>query len=71
MDILLQKSRILKRKIDDGDLIAYADDIIIRCNSQEEIKTIIHELEKMEKYDLILNKKKSQILAPKKVTKKW
>jgi hypothetical protein len=64
MDIILKKSKILKRKIDDNDLIAYADDIIIRCNDETEVRTIIHELEKMKKYNLLLNRSKSLILAP-------
>ena len=47
-----------------GDLLAFADDILVMSNSQHEIEMIINEFTSLnEKWNLRLNKKKSEILT--------
>lgn len=47
-----------------GDLLAFADDMLVMSNSQPEIEMIINELASLQvKFNLRLNKKKSEILT--------
>jgi hypothetical protein len=47
-----------------GDLLAFADDMLVMANSQAEIEQIINELTALQvKWNLKLNKKKSEILT--------
>ena len=47
-----------------GDLLAFADDMLVMSNSQPEIEMIISELAKLQdNWNLRLNKKKSEILT--------
>ena len=47
-----------------GDLLAFADDMLVMSNSQAEIEQIINELTALQvKWNLKLNKKKSEILT--------
>jgi hypothetical protein len=47
-----------------GDLLAFADDMLVMSNSQAEIEQVINELTAHQvKWNLKLNKKKSEILT--------
>ena len=47
-----------------GDLLAFADDMLVMSNSQAEIEQIINELTALQvNWNLKLNKKKSEILT--------
>ena len=47
-----------------GDLLAFADDMLVMSNSQPEIEMIINEFATLNmKWNLRLNKKKSEILT--------
>ena len=47
-----------------GDLLAFADDMLVMSNSQAEIEQIINELTALQvKWNIKLNKKKSEILT--------
>ena len=47
-----------------GDLLAFADDMLVMSNSQAEIEQIINELTALQvKWNLKLNKKKSEIVT--------
>jgi len=47
-----------------GDLLAFADDMLVMSNSRAEIEQIINELTALQvKWNLKLNKKKSEILT--------
>ncbi len=51
-----------------GDLLAFADDMLVMSNSTPELTEIIEELAKLStKWNLRLNKKKSEILTREKV----
>ena len=52
-----------------GDLLAFADDMLVMSNSQSEIEMIINELATLNvRWNLRLNKKKSEILTGEKLT---
>jgi hypothetical protein len=47
-----------------GDLLAFADDMLVMSNNIHEIEQIINELTSLQvKWNLKLNKKKSEILS--------
>ena len=47
-----------------GDLLAFADDMLVMTNNQSELTTIIDELGKLQQqWNLRLNKRKSEILT--------
>ena len=47
-----------------GDLLAFADDMLVMTNNQSELTMIIDELMKLQQqWNLRLNKKKSEILT--------
>ena len=47
-----------------GDLLAFADDMLVMSNSLREVETIINEFTALQqKWNLKLNKKKSEILT--------
>ena len=47
-----------------GDLLAFADDMLLMSNSRTEVEEIVNELASLEaSYNLRLNKKKSEILT--------
>ena len=47
-----------------GDLLAFADDMLLMSNSKQEIEEVISELALLElNFNLRLNKKKSEILT--------
>ena len=51
-----------------GDLLAFADDMLVMTDNQNELAMIIDELSKLEQqWNLRLNKKKSEILTKEKV----
>ena len=51
-----------------GDLLAFADDMLVMSNQKGEIEKAINELTSLQdKYNLRLNKKKSEILTAEKV----
>ena len=51
-----------------GDLLAFADDMLVMTDNQSELAMIIDELSKLEQqWNLRLNKKKSEILTKEKV----
>ena len=56
----------------EGLIIAYADDIAIETESEEEARQVIKELDTLvEDWGLKLNKKKSQIIADKRTVTNW
>ena len=47
-----------------GDLLAFADDMLIMTNNQNELVMVIEELTALQqRWNLLLNKKKSEILT--------
>jgi len=55
----------LKAKYDAATAVAFADDLIIKVENEEECRRVIRELEALEdEWHLTLNKKKSVILHP-------
>ena len=47
-----------------GDLLAFADDMLLMYNSKQEVEDVINELASLElNFNLHLNKKKSEILT--------
>ena len=55
-------ANVIKR----GDLLAYADDILIQSSSINELKTIISEIQKLQtEWGLIINKRKSELMLAK------
>ena len=68
LNIALQRSLILKKKIEDNSLLDYTDnDIIITFKNKNELETIIQALENLEfQYNLKINKSKSKFIMSKK-----
>ena len=48
LDIALQNSPILKKKIEVNSLLAYADDVVITFKDKNELETIIQALKRLE-----------------------
>jgi len=64
----LNSSELLKGMRRRGDLLAFADDMLIMSNQRGEIEKAINEMASLQaKYNLKLNKKKSKILTAEKV----
>ena len=64
LDEALKSSKKLKEVRDRGDLLAFADDMLILTNSKPEMGEIIRCLEQLEpQWNLRMNKAKSQILT--------
>jgi hypothetical protein len=60
----LKTSRKLEEVRTRGDLLAFADDMLVMSNNQHEIEMVISELAKLQdEWNLRLNKKKSEILT--------
>ena len=60
----LKSSKKLVELIRRGDLLAFADDMLVMSDSQHEIEQVIEELAILNvKWNLRLNKKKSEILT--------
>ena len=60
----IRSSRKLEEVRSRGDLLAFADDMLIMSNQEAEVGMIIEELAKVqEEWNLRLNKKKSEILT--------
>ena len=67
-NVYLEEALKTSTKLEDvrrrGDLLAFADDMLVMSNSQPEIEMIISELAKLQdNWNLRLNKKKSEILT--------
>ena len=64
----MNSSELLKGMRRRGDLLAFADDMLIMSNQKGEIEKAINEMASLQaKYNLRLNKKKSEILTAEKV----
>ena len=64
----LKSSNKLEEMRRRGDLLAFADDMLVMSNSQSEIEMIINELATLNvRWNLRLNKKKSEILTGEKI----
>jgi hypothetical protein len=60
----LKSSKKLEAVRKRGDLLAFADDMLVMTNNQNELEMIIHELTNLQQqWNLRLNKKKSEILT--------
>ena len=60
----LKSSRKLKELRRRGDLLAFADEMLVMSNSQPEVEQVVNELTKLSNnWNLRLNKKKSEILT--------
>ena len=60
----LKSSQKLEEVRKRGDLLAFADDMLVMTNNQSELTMIIDELEKLQQqWNLRLNKRKSEILT--------
>jgi hypothetical protein len=60
----LKSSRKLEEVRKRGDLLPFADDMLVMSNSQPEVEMIVSELAKLQdNWNLRLNKKKSEILT--------
>ena len=65
----LKSSKKLEEVRNRGDLLAFADDMLVMSNNQHEIEMIVEELAKLNlKWNLRLNKKKSEILTNESLT---
>ena len=63
LDNALRSNERLTQLINRGDLIAYADDLYIHAQDEQECKVILKELDTLkESWGLILNHKKTEIL---------
>jgi hypothetical protein len=67
-NVYLEEALKSSRKLEDmrrrGDLLAFADDMLVMSNSQPEIEQVIEELATLNtNWNLRLNKKKSEILT--------
>jgi hypothetical protein len=67
----LNSNEKIKKLLKEGKILAYADDLIIQLKTKEEAHVMIKELKKLEKWNLKMNKKKSQLLVGKKMKNKW
>ena len=64
----LKSSNKLEEMRRRGDLLAFADDMLVMSNSQSEIEMVINELATLNvRWNLRLNKKKSEILTGEKL----
>lgn len=59
----LKHSPLLQQMIERGDLVAYADDILLMANGKEELELALREFVKLEPHNLFLNLGKSQIMS--------
>jgi hypothetical protein len=65
----LKSSKKLEEVRKRGDLLAFADDMLVMSSNQHEIEMIIEELAKLSlQWNLRLNKKKSEILTNENLT---
>ena len=67
-NVYLEEALKSSRKLEDmrsrGDLLAFADDMLVMSNSQREIEMVVEELATLNtNWNLRLNKKKSEILT--------
>ena len=67
-NVYLEEALKSSRKLEDmrkrGDLLAFADDMLVMSNSQSEIEMVVEELATLNtNWNLRLNKKKSEILT--------
>ena len=67
-NVYLEEALKSSRKLEDmrrrGDLLAFADDMLVMTNSQSEIEMVVEELATLNtNWNLRLNKKKSEILT--------
>ena len=67
-NVYLEEALKSSRKLEDlrrrGDLLAFADDMLMMSNSQSEIEMVVEELATLNiNWNLRLNKKKSEILT--------
>ena len=67
-NVYLEEALKSSRKLEDmrrrGDLLAFADDMLVTSNSQSEIEMVVEELATLNtNWNLRLNKKKSEILT--------
>jgi len=67
-NVYLEEAIKSSKKLDEvrsrGDLLAFADDMLVMSNNIHEIEQIINELTSLQvKWNLKLNKKKSEILS--------
>ena len=64
LDEAIRSSAKLEALRKRGDLLAFADDMLICSNSKQEVEAAITELQSLEgSFNLKLNKKKSEILT--------
>lgn len=64
LDEALRTSKLLRSKIQDGTLLAYADDIILSCGSLAEVTDAITAIDTLHgEFGLKINKKKCSILC--------
>ena len=60
----LETSQKLKQMRDRGDLLAFADDMLLLTNSKAEMEAAVRELEGLEvEWSMKLNKTKSQVIT--------
>ena len=67
-NVYLEEALKSSRKLEDlrrrGDLLAFADDMLVMSNSQHEVEEVVEELATLnQNWNLRLNKKKSEILT--------
>ena len=72
-NVYLEEALKSSSKLEDvrrrGDLLAFADDMLVMSNSQSEIEMVLEELATLNvKWNLRLNKKKSDILTGENLT---
>lgn len=63
LETVLDTSPLFKKSIEAGNLICFADDILIMCDSKEDAEAAIEEFEKIKSCGLHLNKLKTQIIS--------
>ena len=64
LEAAIKSSRKLEQLRSRGDLLAFADDMLIMTNNQHELEEVIIEIATLQnQWNLRLNKKKSEILT--------
>jgi uncharacterized protein (UPF0335 family) len=67
----LRSSKKLNKLINEGRLLAYADDIIVEMTDINELRATIQEFKSLKSWGLNINISKSMILARKQDNKKY
>jgi len=63
LEELLLEDKTLKKAIEDGKLVAFADDVLLIADDEKEAEKLIRAMEGLERGGLVLNKQKTSFLT--------